>query len=336
MCHLVRIDCPRNRIVVGPTDSGNSHVNSFKYTCPRCGIHTCSLPCVKLHKRRAQCSGVRDPTRYRNRSQLATAASIDQDFNFIATVERSLQHAENEINEKKLNPTSTSRPRSKLPSHSRFEPELDNRGIQILRAPKGLSRSKQNTSHWDGQHNCILWTVEWVLQDTRRVIAHCRETLSVLEAFRRAVGKTLPKRKRPAPDLDANNAEVKQEEHLQADAGDGQTSPAAPINFYLHRPRTNAKFKCLVPIAQGVPLIDALRNRTLIEFPTIYVRDEGPDHLQPPFITESEYETRLGTDIPIDIVASDRPGEDHDNTMTSLLHVDVTKFARVLHEDLAE
>lgn len=34
------------------------------YTCPRCLAHTCSLKCVKQHKKEAACSGERDKTAY--------------------------------------------------------------------------------------------------------------------------------------------------------------------------------------------------------------------------------------------------------------------------------
>lgn len=40
------------------------HTEDWKYTCPRCLIHTCSVPCVKKHKLDTQCSGERDKTAY--------------------------------------------------------------------------------------------------------------------------------------------------------------------------------------------------------------------------------------------------------------------------------
>lgn len=36
----------------------------WKYTCPRCLTHTCSLTCAKHHKFEATCSGIRDKTSY--------------------------------------------------------------------------------------------------------------------------------------------------------------------------------------------------------------------------------------------------------------------------------
>ena len=37
---------------------------AFRYKCPRCLKKTCCLACVKLHKTRDECSGLRDKTAY--------------------------------------------------------------------------------------------------------------------------------------------------------------------------------------------------------------------------------------------------------------------------------
>jgi len=39
-------------------------INKWKYTCPKCSIHTCSLPCVKTHKKEFDCDGKRDKVKY--------------------------------------------------------------------------------------------------------------------------------------------------------------------------------------------------------------------------------------------------------------------------------
>jgi len=132
--------------------TSHSHINAIKYTCPRCGVHTCSLPCVKRHKTWAQCSGVRDPAAYRRRAELATPASIDQDFNFITKVERSLQRADDEAAERGIDLTTPSDARRHgHDSRQKFDAEVERRGMTLIRAPRGLSRSKRNKSHWAGQ-----------------------------------------------------------------------------------------------------------------------------------------------------------------------------------------
>lgn len=70
------------------------HIQPPKYRCPRCSTRTCSLPCSRRHKLWSQCSGVRDPAAYLKRSELATESAFDRDFNFITGIERTLERAE--------------------------------------------------------------------------------------------------------------------------------------------------------------------------------------------------------------------------------------------------
>jgi hypothetical protein len=46
-----------------------SNENLKKYTCPGCGIKSCSLDCVKIHKETMNCTGTRNKTKYVPRSQ---------------------------------------------------------------------------------------------------------------------------------------------------------------------------------------------------------------------------------------------------------------------------
>lgn len=43
--------------------------NNWKYKCPRCSIRTCSVDCVKKHKKEQSCSGERSKTHFVKRSE---------------------------------------------------------------------------------------------------------------------------------------------------------------------------------------------------------------------------------------------------------------------------
>ena len=55
------------------------------------------MSCIQKHKKRADCSGVRDPTAFIPLSQLRTPAGIDHDYNFISSIERARERSEREI-----------------------------------------------------------------------------------------------------------------------------------------------------------------------------------------------------------------------------------------------
>lgn len=64
------------------------------------------------------------------------------------------------------------------------------------------------------------------------------------------------------------------------------------IYFYLHRPRTATKQPVLSPLDPSTTLTDTLRNRLVLEFPTIYVLREPltePSGDDSRFILENEY-----------------------------------------------
>ena len=79
------------------------------------------------------------------KSQLATPAGIDHDFNFITSIERQLEKAERDVNDRGLGAAPEVRrgPRKgELNDH-----DLNAAGVKVVRAPKGLSRQKENKSH---------------------------------------------------------------------------------------------------------------------------------------------------------------------------------------------
>lgn len=331
-------------------------MNAIKYTCPRCGVHTCSLPCVKKHKAWAQCSGVRNPAEYRKRADLATPSSIDKDFNFITNVERSVARADQGVSDRGIT-LAPARQLRGCDNRPKWEIEADQRQITIVKAPKGLSRSKQTKTHWNTQHKCITWTIEWVCTDNERVLAQCMEIKTVGEAFLQTVGKKAIKRKRrlsketgppnqKVQKISPSSPSSKNQENNRTKDEDSSNAPIdAPavseqlltdLYFYLHKANTPSSFKCLIPLSGEQPLREILDGRTLLEFPTIYVKFEAPEQLSLPFISEVEYQQKHGTDAPNNIVERLEEGELEElDTLTIPASVDTKKVLEVLAQDLA-
>jgi hypothetical protein len=126
-----------------------SNTSRSKYRCPGCATRTCSLPCYKRHQQWAQCTGKRDATRYVKKSQLATPAGIDHDFNFLTSVERGLEKADRHVSDKGLGAATAphTRLRKGEPSDQRYAAA----GVTVVRAPKGLSRQRENDTHWSNK-----------------------------------------------------------------------------------------------------------------------------------------------------------------------------------------
>ncbi|OBT79016.1 hypothetical protein VF21_02483 [Pseudogymnoascus sp. 05NY08] len=165
------------------------HLHPPLYTCPRCHLRSCSLACVQTHKRRADCSGVRDPTVYKPMRDLATPSGIDHDFNFLSKIERGVERSDRVAVEGGLVAGGEVRGG---PGFGREERrgggrggggggggggwggggggeaerkvgrEVMNQGVRWERLPSGMGRRKANGTSWSRKRGCLVWQVEWV------------------------------------------------------------------------------------------------------------------------------------------------------------------------------
>ncbi|KAI6827996.1 hypothetical protein KC367_g8072 [Hortaea werneckii] len=156
-----------------------------KYRCPRCQTQTCSLPCYKKHQQRASCNGKRDPAAYQKKSQLATASGLDRDYNYLKGVERHIDTASQEAEDRGIgakNATSKNVLRG-WRADSALQRYLVQNNINIEHAPKGMSRQKNNQTR-PTKSNRIVWTVEWLTGDGQRSLQHdCTESDSIISLY---------------------------------------------------------------------------------------------------------------------------------------------------------
>ncbi|PWY65605.1 hypothetical protein BO70DRAFT_390840 [Aspergillus heteromorphus CBS 117.55] len=393
------------------------HIQPPKYRCPRCSIRTCSLPCTRRHKLWSQCSGVRDPAAYLRRNELATEASFDRDFNFITGIERSIERAgrdvenrgikvgentgyvedlsvvgledeeglvapEQQDRKRKRGPPGAGNAEGKRPmmkGEAAFLRRAESAGAKVVRAPKGMSRNKMNESRWLPKQQALTWTVEWITGDGQKTMRTCMETSSIADSYDRTF--PLPKEEKKHNKQEDEKSEQKtleeqpQEGTVQdqpstteipapstvalpdgqpetSDANAQPQQPSAPsepleitshrdVYFYLHRPRTTTKHPVLIPLSPAMTITSALRDHTVLEFPTIYTLSDSPDAIlssreDPRYILEEEYiRTHQSPEE-----SSEDSAEVQDNQLPpgaiDLADVDETKVLEVLTKDLFE
>ncbi|KAL4894980.1 hypothetical protein BDV59DRAFT_211836 [Aspergillus ambiguus] len=370
------------------------HINAPKYRCPRCSTRTCSLPCSRRHKLWSQCSGVRDPAAYLRRNELATEAAFDRDFNFITGIERGLERAERDVENRGIRGPSG---RSGVldPAAVGLDHEVDSydsgsgekkrkrgggdgvglvkgeagflrgaeaAGVRVVRAPRGMSRNKANATRWHPKHKCLNWTVEWIVPDGERRNRSCLESTSIAEAYDRAFPLPKPDREQKLPEAEDPQAQdsratppppptitestrpsAENTEPDQTSTPSFENSSYRDLYFYLHRPRTATKQPVLIPLIPGITLTSALRDRTVLEFPTIYVLPNSPETLRtttekPSFLLEEEYLQsqpqaeleQAGTTV------GDTADGAHALGSADLTNVDESKVLEVLKKDLFE
>jgi hypothetical protein len=179
------------------------HSEPPKYTCPRDRVRTCSLACSQAHKRRAACTGLRDPSAYMSKSALSTAGGIDRDYNFLSSVERNMDRADKETSERGVSLSG----QGKAGFHKRWHDNgalaryLREHGIEVHKAPIGMARQKANQTRFIQKSRRIVWSVEWVVDGEKRM-AEVDESRTMEQAYQELVlekERESKKRKR-APD----------------------------------------------------------------------------------------------------------------------------------------
>lgn len=140
-----------------------SHIAKPKYRCPRCRTQTCSVMCYKRHQQRAACDGKRNPATYVKKSQWATPAGIDHDYNYLKSVERKIDSAGQNAYERGIGfeaQSSKRAARARQPGSQIHKYLMQNR-IHVEHAPVGMSRQKTNQTRVT-KGGKVAWTVEWV------------------------------------------------------------------------------------------------------------------------------------------------------------------------------
>ncbi|CEG75951.1 hypothetical protein RMATCC62417_10917 [Rhizopus microsporus] len=127
------------------------HAADWKYTCPRCLIHTCSVPCVKKHKLDTQCSGERDKTAYVPLKSYNESTMMN-DYTYLEDVSRqsdNLTRARRELTSKNM--------KLKL---RQLHKQANYLGIKYFSLPVGMTRNTKNQSNYNQKSRQIYWTIE--------------------------------------------------------------------------------------------------------------------------------------------------------------------------------
>ncbi|KAK3707502.1 Box C/D snoRNA accumulation [Vermiconidia calcicola] len=127
--------------------------------------------------------GKRDPTTYVRKSQWATPAGIDHDYNYLKSVERTIDGSSQDARSRGIGVEATSSKGAYKAWHpqSGLQKYLNRNQITVDRAPVGMSRQKSNQTRVT-KSGKIMWTVEWVYASgVHDVQNDCPESSSVQE-----------------------------------------------------------------------------------------------------------------------------------------------------------
>ncbi|KAL8679395.1 MAG: hypothetical protein Q9186_004330 [Xanthomendoza sp. 1 TL-2023] len=214
------------------------------------------------HKQWASCNGIRDPTTYLKRSELATPKGIDHDYNYLTSIERQLDNAERDADSRGILLYNDNEKKNTLHHPAKGEVPLGNAikqcRVVIERAPKGMSRQKQNETHWDRRAKRIIWTVEWVHKNGSREVGKCPDTEPLHSAYTNLVAPKAaevdnrPKKKKRKPNKDVSKPTMTTPITPPKDSF-SSFSPTSPTSLPTPRPEHQAA----TPLLQSSSLHEA-------------------------------------------------------------------------------
>lgn len=211
-----------------------------------------------------------------------------------------------------------------------IENVLRAKAINVIKAPKGMRRNKENTTSWNKKHRAINWQVEWIREGTAgralyRSLGEKKagDVYDMLVEEERWMGMSSKEkgneRKRKAADTkDRANKKARLElpilmascrlqnpkngawnsmpEHLSEDLEEENLpAPERDYHLYLHRVLTPSSFpRVLVPLDPEKSITDLLAHRDVLEFPSIHVLNFPPEELPKNFMLEKDYLVAIG------------------------------------------
>ncbi|GAB2289083.1 hypothetical protein Dimus_023384 [Dionaea muscipula] len=138
--------------------------NPSKYKCPGCALRTCSLPCVKSHKLRTNCSGKPDLSHTIPLSQFDDNRLLS-DFNMLEDVKRVAESA------RRMRMKLCGFAQYRLPSQLKsLQSAAASRRTRLLFLPSGMSRRERNQTRYNRRKKFISWTIEWRFHSTDAVL----------------------------------------------------------------------------------------------------------------------------------------------------------------------
>ncbi|KAK3749954.1 hypothetical protein QZH41_013865 [Actinostola sp. cb2023] len=216
-----------------------------KYRCPSCMRRTCSLQCVKYHKKDFSCSGVRCKTTYVSKTDYNYNNMIN-DYRFLEDTDRVAYSASSSQKHKQRHLNNSAKTLLRKSRQS---------GVILKLMPIGMSKRMTNTSYYNNRSKCIMWKVKWLFPqaDSEYVNKRVSENevlIELLETYIDPVQSNPVIRQRLKPYL--------------------QTS-LDKISVFLkmeYQPANQERYHLLNP---SQTLKECLSGKTIIEFPTLHV-----------------------------------------------------------------
>lgn len=241
-----------------------------KYRCPRCLRYSCSLPCVKKHKAELPCNGVRDKTAYVS-LQHFTEMNLLSDYRFLEDVARTADQVSRD--------TFLKRPKRKkylffMKNRARKQ------GIFLRLLPNGFSKRKENSTVFDHRKQQFCWHVKLQFPQSQAEYVEKRVPDD----------KTITEILKPYIDPEKSDPVIRQRLKAYVHSKTG-------VQILMRVENMQQNFVRYYELDPNKSLLDNLRNKVIIEYPTLHVVLKGSSNdMQLLHQVKSEPTQKLGNE----------------------------------------
>ncbi|KAB0802488.1 hypothetical protein PPYR_04674 [Photinus pyralis] len=273
--------------------------NEAQYTCPRCEVKTCCLACAKVHKQELECSGIRDRTKYIPINKF-TNLDLSSDYRLLEEITRSVDLL------KKNSSRKPTRLNHELPNHLyKLSKATTARKTTLKFLPRNFVRHKRNTTRLHFASDVVYWHIDWIFPNADN-LKLCDDNVPETERLSTLTHRHL-----------ANENKLIRERLQYYIAVD---LPGIKLLLKAEQ-KPGQKYYELDPLES---LKDNLRNKIIIEYPTIHVVLK--EHLHLYDVIESDEEVYIdasvcnGNDLANRIIKSAEE-DDLDSSLKNLLFI---------------
>ncbi|XP_038601225.1 box C/D snoRNA protein 1 [Tachyglossus aculeatus] len=219
-----------------------------KYRCPRCLKCSCSLACVKKHKTDLMCSGIRDKTAFVSKKEF-TDMNLLSDYRFLEDAGRSADCAARDIFLKR-------------PSTHKFLNYMKNRArrlnIDLKILPIGFTKRRENSTMFNKKEQRFYWHLKLLFPQSNAEYTEKRVPED----------KTLREILRTYIDPERSDPVIRQ--RLKA-----YTLSQADIQILMKIENMQQNLVRYCELDSSKSLLDNLKNKVVIEYPTLHVVLKG-------------------------------------------------------------
>jgi len=224
-----------------------------RYKCPRCCARSCSVICVKQHKKTHNCNGQREKTSFVNLSEF-NEGNVVSDLSFLEDTGRAIRASASTSGTPVTNLRCSFHVLDKLRRAAR------RRRIRLILSPFLSTRRKRNSTFCSSHRsNNMVWHIQWVFHTIRCEVKRCDENKTIKQLLQSLLSAS----------VDHNRSECDNFKQVFLDHCEKLCT--TPNTFAVLMEAENQPKKAFYVLDKKLSLRENLSMKTVVEYPVFHL-----------------------------------------------------------------